>query len=110
MNRDPQFGHIIMFGLGGILVEAIKDVSFRVAPVNNSSAENMIRETKAFRLLQGFRGMPARDIARLQDCIQRLSQLVCDFPMLEEIDINPLLVHEEGKGVSVIDARLLLSS
>lgn len=108
MKRDPHFGPLLMFGLGGILVEVLKDVVFRVAPVNNLSVESMITGIRAYRLLEFFRGKPARDKQKIKESIQRLSQLVTDFPEFDEIDINPLFVYEEGKGALVIDARILL--
>ncbi|MGQ9708138.1 MAG: acetate--CoA ligase family protein [bacterium] len=108
MKRDPQFGPLLMFGLGGILVEVLKDVAFRVAPLNDLSVESMITGIKAYRLLEPFRGQPARDRMKLKECIQRLSQLVTDFPEFEEIDINPLLVYYENQGAAAIDARILL--
>lgn len=108
MKRDPQFGPLLMFGLGGILVEVLKDVAFRVAPVNDLSAESMVTSIKASRLLEPFRGKPARDKKKLIEAIQRLSQLVTDFPAIQEIDINPLLVFEENNGAMAIDARILL--
>ncbi len=108
MKRDPQFGPLLMFGLGGVLVEALKDVTFRVAPINNFSAEAMIREVKAYRILRGFRGMPARDTDAIRACLQRLSQLVTTFEAFDEIDVNPLLVYEEGRGAVVVDGRFLL--
>ncbi len=108
MKRDPHFGPLLMFGLGGILVEVLKDVVFRVAPVNDLSVESMITGIRAYRLLEPFRGKPARDKQKIKESIQRLSQLVTDFPEFDEIDINPLFVYEEGKGALVIDARMLL--
>jgi len=108
MKRDPSFGPLLMFGLGGILVEVLKDVMFRVAPVNEISVDSMVTGIKAAKLLQGFRGEPARDVPKIKECLQRLSQLVIDHPEFDEIDINPLLVYEQGKGALVLDARFLL--
>ncbi|MEO0077536.1 MAG: acetate--CoA ligase family protein [candidate division WOR-3 bacterium] len=109
MKRDPSFGPLLMFGLGGILVEVLKDVVFRVAPINEISADSMISGIRAARLLDGFRGEPPRDKARIKECIQRVSQLSVDFPDFDEIDINPLLVYEQGKGALVLDARFVLT-
>ncbi|MBM3323784.1 acetate--CoA ligase family protein, partial [candidate division WOR-3 bacterium] len=109
MKRDPSFGPLLMFGLGGILVEILKDVIFRVAPINEISADSMVSGIRAARLLDGFRGEPPRDKARIKECIQRLSQLAVDFPDFDEIDINPLLVYEQDKGALVLDARFLLA-
>ncbi len=108
-TRDPKFGPIVMFGLGGILVEVLKDVTFRVAPMWESSAENMIKSIKAYKVLQGVRGNPPSDIEALKECILRLSQLVSEHPEIAELDINPLLVLPEGEGCVVADARIALS-
>jgi len=108
MKRDPHFGPLLMFGLGGVLVEILRDVMFRVAPVNDLSAESMITGIKAYRLLEPFRGQPARDKNKIKECILRLSQLVTEFSDFEEIDINPLLVYYEGDGAVAIDARIML--
>jgi acetate---CoA ligase (ADP-forming) len=107
-TRDPQFGHLLMFGLGGIFVEVLGDVTFRVAPVSRVDAMEMIRETRAFRLLQGVRGQPASDTDAIADCILRVSRLVTDFPELEELDINPLTVRRAGEGAIALDARVIL--
>jgi acyl-CoA synthetase (NDP forming) len=108
MNRDPSFGPILMFGLGGILVEVLKDVTFRIAPLNDISTDSMVYGIKAVKILQGYRGEAPRDVAKIKECLQRLSQLVTDFKEISELDINPLLVYEEGKGALVLDARFLL--
>ncbi|MBM3331399.1 acetate--CoA ligase family protein [candidate division WOR-3 bacterium] len=108
MNRDPHFGPILMFGLGGILVEVLKDVTFRVAPLNDISTDSMVNGIKAVKILQGYRGEAPRDVVKIKECLQRLSQLVTDFKEISELDINPLLVYEEGKGALVLDARFLL--
>lgn len=109
MRRDPQFGPLIMFGLGGIYVELWADVSFRVAPFNRHEALALINETRAGRLLAGLRGRGRSDIEAVADCILRLSQLALDFPQIEEVEINPLLVLAEGEGVMALDGRILLS-
>jgi acetyltransferase len=108
MKRDPSFGPLLMFGLGGILVEVLKDVMFRIAPVNEMSVDSMVTGIKAARILEGFRGEPPRDVAKIRECLQRLSQLVTDFKDFSEIDINPLLVYGQGEGALVLDARFLL--
>ena len=108
MNRDPHFGPVLMFGLGGILVEVLKDVTFRIAPLNNISVDSMITGIKSYKLLQGFRGEAPRDVDAIKECLERLSQLVTDFKEFSEIDINPLLVYEQGKGAMVLDARFLI--
>lgn len=108
-TRDPGFGPMCMFGLGGIFVEALKDVTFRLAPMSELSAENMIRSIKAYRVLKGIRGNPPTDIEALKDSILRLSQMVADHPEISELDINPLIVYPEGKGCMVADGRILLA-
>ena len=108
VSRDPQFGPLLMFGLGGIYVEALKDVSFRVAPIDARDAEEMIREIRAFTLLKGVRGEPPSDLGAIIDSLLKLSQMVTDFPEIMEVDINPLVVFPEGKGAIAIDARLAL--
>ena len=108
MNRDVTLGPTIMFGLGGIYVEVLKDVTFRLAPVVERSAELMVKSIRGYRILQGVRGEKASDTGTIIDCIERLSQLVCDHPEISEIDINPLMVHEDGRGASVLDARIIL--
>lgn len=109
MSRDPQFGPLVMFGLGGIYVEVLKDVSFRVAPISREEAEEMINEVKSIQLLKGVRGEPPRDIKAVVDVILRVAKLVVDFPEIVEMDINPLMVLEEGKGAMAVDMRITLS-
>jgi acetyltransferase len=110
MSRDPQFGPLVAFGLGGIYVEALKDVAFRVAPFSRQEADEMIREIRSYRLLEGVRGEPPADHEAMVDTLMRISQLVTDFPEILELDINPLLVFEEGRGAMAIDMRLVLAS
>jgi len=109
MKRDPQFGPLLMFGLGGIYVEIIKDISFRLAPLKELGALHMIESTKAGKLFLGVRGEKPSDIQSIVECLERMSQLVIDFPEIQEIDINPLLVLEQGKGSKVVDARMVIS-
>ena len=109
MTLDHQFGPMIMFGMGGIYVEALGDVSFRIAPVGVQEAVSMMEETRSFRLLNGLRGEKPSDLSVTRDCILRLSQLVTDFPEIVEMDINPLLVLPEGEGAVAIDARVVLA-
>ena len=109
VNRDPNFGHLLMFGLGGVYVEALNDVTFRIAPIRDLSAQNMIKEIRGYRILEGYRGEPPSDIAAIAECLERLSQLVTDFEEIAELDINPLLVFEKGKGARVADVRILVS-
>lgn len=108
MNRDPQFGPILMFGLGGVYVEALEDVTFRLAPIRELTATLMISKTKTHKILEGFRGEPAYDTKAIEECLKRLSQLVIDFEDIKELDINPLIVYERGKGCVIVDARIIL--
>ncbi|SOH03463.1 fragment of pimeloyl-CoA synthetase (part 4) [Candidatus Kuenenia stuttgartiensis] len=96
VSHEPQFGHLIMFGLGGIYVEALKDVTFRIAPVGINEAREMIQEIRAFPLLKGVRGEKSVDIDAIVENILRLSQLVKDFPEIIEMDINPLVVFPKA--------------
>ncbi len=109
MKRDPHFGPLLMFGLGGIYVEVFRDVTFRIAPIRELSARHMIEGIKGIRLLRGFRGEPPSDIEAIETSLTRLSQLVTDFPEIEEMDINPLIVLPTGSGARVVDARILLA-
>ena len=105
-NQDPLFGPLVMVGLGGIYVEVLKDVVFRLAPIDVQEAEKMVESIKAIKLLKGIRGETPSDLDAVVDSLQRLSQLIVDFPEIEEIDINPLLVLDKGKGVRVVDVRI----
>ena len=109
MNRDPQFGPLMMFGLGGIYVEALKDVTFRVAPFSRQEAQEMINGIRSIQLLRGVRGEPPADMEAIIDTLLRMSQLVTEFPEIVEFDINPLIVYEKGRGVVGVDMRLVLS-
>ncbi len=105
-KRDPSFGPVLLFGLGGIYVEVLKEISLRVAPINRSEAKDMISELRASAILKGVRGERALDIEALVENLLRLSQLMMDFPEIEGIDINPVMVME--KGAVAVDARILL--
>ena len=105
-KQDKLFGALLMFGLGGIYVEILKDVNFRLAPISESEAKVMVESIKTIGLLKGARGEKPSDLSSIVDCLLRLSQLVIDFPEIEEFDINPLLVLEEGKGSRVADVRI----
>jgi len=109
VNRDPQFGPLIMFGLGGIYVEVLKDVTFRVAPVSRQEAWEMLDEIQSYHLLRGVRGEPPADLEAIVDTILRISQLVTDFPEIVEMDINPLTVYEQGRGAVAVDMRFVLT-
>lgn len=108
VNRDPQFGPLLMFGLGGIYVEAFKDVTFRVAPIDRREATEMLSEIRSYNLLRGVRGEKPADMDALANTLLQMSQLVTDFPEVVELDINPLMVFEAGRGVMAIDMRLAL--
>ncbi|HYA11617.1 MAG TPA: acetate--CoA ligase family protein [Thermodesulfovibrionales bacterium] len=108
ITRDAQFGHMIMFGLGGIYVEVLKDVSFRIVPLSREDAHEMIRETKVFPLLRGVRGEAETDIEAIEKSLLLLSQMALDFPQIIEAEINPLLVKKRGEGVVAIDARFII--
>jgi len=108
VNRDPQFGPLVVFGLGGIYVEVLKDVSFRLAPITREEARAQIRAIRTFALLQGVRGEPPADLAAAEEIVLRVSQLVTDFPEIVEMDINPLVIHNQGEGAIVLDARIIL--
>jgi 4-hydroxybutyryl-CoA synthetase (ADP-forming) len=105
-KHDKLFGPLIMFGLGGIYVEALKDVVFRLAPIGEQEAIKMVESIKTYKILKGIRGQPPSDLKALVDCLLRLSQLVTDFPEITEFDMNPLLVLEEGKGACAVDVRI----
>jgi len=109
VTRDPQFGPMLMFGLGGIYVEALRDVSFRIAPLTREEAEAMVREIRSYALLRGVRGQPPADIRAITEGLLRLSQLATDFPEIVEVEINPLAVFPRGKGAMAVDARLALA-
>jgi acetyl coenzyme A synthetase (ADP forming)-like protein len=108
MSRDPQFGPMLMFGLGGIYVEVMKDVVFRIAPIDRVEAREMVESVRSFPLLKGVRGEAPADVDAVVDTILRISQLVTDFPEIVEMDVNPLVVHEAGQGATVLDARMIL--
>jgi acyl-CoA synthetase (NDP forming) len=105
-KRDPSFGPVVLFGLGGIYVEIFKETSLRVAPINRSEAEEMISELKTSNILKGVRGARPLDIEALVENLLRLSQLMIDFPEIEGMDINPVKVLE--KGTIAVDARIAL--
>jgi acetyltransferase len=108
VKRDPAFGAVLMFGLGGIFVEIMKDVTFRVAPLTRHDAETMVSGIRAFPLLNGARGRQARDIAAVTEVILRLGQLATDCPQIRELDINPLITLNAGEGCFVADVKIML--
>ena len=108
IKRDPAFGPVLMFGLGGIFVEVFRDISFGVAPLSHKEARKMIEKTRAYQILSGARGRAPRDIDKIVDALIRLGQLAIDYPQIQELDINPLFVLDEGQGSVIGDARMLL--
>ena len=108
MTRDPQFGPAVLFGLGGIFVEVMKDVSYRVAPVMERDAAQMIRDIKGYPLLRGARKTDPVDLEALIDLIMKISRLSIEIPEVEELDLNPVLAYSEG--ACAVDARIILNS
>ena len=108
MNKDLQFGPVIMFGLGGILVEVLKDVSFRLVPVSKLDAAEMVSEIKGHALLEGYRGQKPVDIASLENLIVKVSEFIEKNPDIEELDLNPLFA--DGKDIVAADARIVLEA
>ena len=103
---DPQYGPMMMFGLGGVFIEVMKDVTFRLAPLTVEDAKDMIREVKSYELLLGARGTKPAQIDQIEETLLRLSQLVNDFKFIDELDINPMLISEKtGEGIAV-DGRI----
>ena len=108
MYKDPQFGPVLMFGLGGILVEVLRDVSFRIVPLTKRDAQEMIREIKGYPILEGYRGQTPVDIGVLEDLLLRVSHFVEHHPAIKELDINPILAYSDG--ALAVDARVILES
>ncbi len=107
MSKDPQFGPVLMFGLGGIFVEVLKDVAFRIVPLEARDARQMVREIKGFAVLEGVRGQPPADLAALEGLILKLSEFVEAHPEIEELDLNPVFAYADG--VIAVDARIVIS-
>lgn len=105
-TKDPTFGPTLMFGLGGIFVEILRDVSFRLIPIERTDAEEMIREIRTYKILEGARGMPKADREALIDILLKTSNMLTDCPDIKELDLNPILVYE--KGAKIVDARVIL--
>ena len=108
MTTDPQFGPALMFGIGGILVELMKDVSFRIVPITNFDAEEMIHEIKGFPLLDGFRGKNKVDTQKLVDVLMAISKFVLEYPEVDQMDLNPVFAYEDS--VIAVDARIILKT
>jgi acetyl-CoA synthetase (ADP-forming) len=106
VTKDPQFGPAIMFGLGGIFVEVLKDVTFRIAPITKDEAREMITEVKAYPLLKGYRNSPPADIAAIVGILLKTSKLAMEHQEIKELDLNPVMVYE--KGAKTVDARIIL--
>ena len=106
MSKDPQFGPVLMFGLGGILVEVLKDVSFRIVPVSKNDAKEMIKELKGYPILEGYRGQKPANISALVDLIVEVSRFVEQNPQIKELDLNPVMAYEDK--VVALDARIIL--
>jgi len=106
MTLDPLFGPLIGFGLGGIHVEILKDVCFRVAPITNLDATEMVRSIRGYRLLEGYRGSPAADIPAIEALLLRVARLVEEVPEISELDLNPVMALPPGRGCQIIDARI----
>jgi len=106
MTKDAQFGPVLMFGLGGILVEILKDVSFRIVPLEKKDAKEMIRDIKGYPVLEGYRGQPPSDVAALENMIMKVSAFVEKNPEIKELDLNPVFAY--NKGAVAVDARVVL--
>jgi len=105
-TKDPQFGPTLMFGLGGIFVEILKDVTFRIAPITEDEAREMITSVKAYPLLKGYRNTPPADIEAIVEILLNTSRLVMEHQEIKELDLNPIMVYE--KGAKTVDARIIL--
>jgi acetyltransferase len=105
-KAEPGLGHLVMFGLGGVLVELLKDVTFEITPVAAAEADDMVQSIKSYPVLAGYRGAPPVDRKKISEIIQRVSQLVTDIPSIREMDLNPITINKNG--ITVVDARILL--
>jgi acyl-CoA synthetase (NDP forming) len=110
VTQDPLFGPLIGFGLGGIHVEILKDVCFRVTPITDRDAAEMVRSIKGYRLLEGYRGHPPADIAAIEDVLLRVARLVEELPQISELDLNPVIALPPGHGCQIVDARIRIAS
>ena len=108
MTKDPQFGPVLMFGLGGVLVEVLKDVSFRIVPLNKRDASQMVKEIKGYPLLQGYRGQDPANVPMLEEAILKLSNYVEKHPEIKELDLNPMFAYKDG--LTAVDARIVLEA
>jgi acetyltransferase len=108
MTRDEQFGPVITFGLGGVFVEIMKDVSQRIAPLTNHNVDSMIKSIKSYPILTGARGGKMADVHSLKEALVRISQIAIDFPEISELEVNPVMVGDEGKGCYAVDALVTI--
>jgi len=108
ISDDPSFGPLVAFGLGGIHVEVLADVGFRIAPLTDRDADELLHGIKGFRLLQGYRGHPAADLDALRDLLLRLSRLADSVPEIAELDLNPVIALSPGQGCRIADARIMV--
>ena len=108
MIRDPQFGPVISFGLGGIFVEILREISQALAPFSEEELDEMIKSTKAYKLMSGARGMAKSDIEAMKDTIRKLVKISMENPEIKELEINPVIVGDEGKGCWAVDALVTL--
>jgi len=108
MTEDPSFGPIVMFGMGGVQAELFRDVTFRIHPLTDVDAHEMVRSVKAYQLLTGWRGSKITDIKALETLLLRVSTMIEDLPQIAELDLNPVKVLEKDNGYSVVDARIML--
>lgn len=104
--QDPSFGPLIGFGLGGIHVEILRDVCFRVTPITDQDAKEMVRSIRGYPLLEGYRGHPPADIEAIEELLLRIARLIEEVPEISELDLNPVFALSPGKGCSVVDARI----
>jgi acyl-CoA synthetase (NDP forming) len=105
-KKEGAMGHVLMFGLGGIFVEVLKDVSFALAPLTPAEVDKMMRSIRGYALLEGVRGRQGADIAALSQTMLKLSRLVTDIPEIQEMDLNPIIAFPPGKGAKVVDVRI----
>ncbi len=106
MNKDAQFGPVLMFGLGGVFVEILEDISLRVIPVTKRDVGEMIKEIKGYKMLTGYRGLPAADEAKLADMLLAVADFVTQYPVIKELDLNPVIAYSDG--TIAVDARIVL--
>jgi acetate---CoA ligase (ADP-forming) len=106
VHTDPTFGPQVMFGLGGVMVELLQDVSFRIHPLTDRDAAEMVRAVRGYRLLEGYRGAKPGDTAKVEEILLRISQMIEDHPAIAEMDLNPVKVLAPGHGCIVVDARV----